>query len=121
MSTLEKQKIADLRKKLSIELCDNFMRRLNPLQSKETKLGALIAIRNFIKESRIDDPILLSCLVDTIVDQNKEVRNTVSSVIKDVIADKAILQEIRELLEIKLNESDSEIKKEITGLLKAIS
>lgn len=117
MTISEKQKIANLRKQLSVELCDNFIRRLNPSQTKGTKLGAIIAIRNFIKESKIDDPILLSCLVDTITDPDVEVRQLVNKVIKDVIADPAIHQEITELLEIKLKEVNNEIKKEISELL----
>lgn len=120
MAISEKQKITNLRKQLSIELCNNFLRRLNPAQTRETKLGAVIAIRNFIKESKIDDPILMSCLVDTIIDPDKEVRQTVIKVIKDIVSDKTVFKEIKELLEIKQQESSGEIKKEISELLQLL-
>jgi len=108
----EKQKITELRKKLSIELCENFTKRLNTQEKKEIKIGAIIAIRNFIKESKIDDPIIYSFLVDTITDPDKEVRDWVSKVIKEV---KNL--EILELLELKLKEKiNEEIKKEIMTL-----
>lgn len=95
----EKEELINLRKRLSIELCDNFTKRLNPLQKKEIKIGALIAIRNFIKNSKIDDPILYSFLVDTISDPDKDIRELVKEIIKEVEN-----PEITELLEIKLKE-----------------
>lgn len=113
-STNNKKEI-DQRKKLSIELCENFTRRLNPLQSKELKIGALIAIKNFIKETKINDDILLSFLVDAIVDTDSEIRELVSKIIKEVKSNQII-----ELLEIKLNEANSQIKEEIQDLLKAM-
>ncbi|GEM_PF-2747694 len=113
MQAITKKKETDQRKKLSIELCENFTRRLHPSQSKELKTGALIAIKNFIKETKIDDDILLSFLVDSITDPDKEIRKLVSSIIKEVVNN-----EIIELLEIKLNESNgSEIKEEIQKVL----
>ena len=116
MSTIkEKQTLTDTRKQLSIELCNNFIRRLNPNQSKEIKIGAIIAIRNFIKESKIDDPFLFSYLVDTMSDSDIEVRDTVTKVIKEVVN-----SEIIELLEIKIQEANSEIKTEIKNLLQAL-
>ena len=121
MPITEKEKATELRKKLSIELCDNFSHRLNPAQSKETKISAIIAIKNFIKESKFDDPILLSFLTDTIADHDKKVRNLVIKVIKDVAEEKLICQEITELLQIKLEEADNQIKNEINKLLKEIS
>ncbi|MBI3590266.1 MAG: HEAT repeat domain-containing protein [Candidatus Melainabacteria bacterium] len=108
----QKEKNIDIREKLSIDLCDNFIKRLNPAQSKETKIGALIAIRNFIKESKIDDPFLFSYLVDTIADPSKEIRNIVIKVIKEISN-----PEIIELLEIKKQEVSQEIKTEINNLL----
>ena len=110
----EKEKTIDTRKRLSIELCDNFTRRLNQAQSKEIKIGALIAVRNFIKESKIDDPILFSFLVDTISDPDKEIREWVFKIIKEVVN-----KEIVELLEIKLQEATSDIKNEIKALIKS--
>ena len=95
----EKEELINLRKRLSIELCDNFTKRLNPSQKKEIKIGALIAIRNFIKNSKIDDPILYSFLVDTISDPDKDIRELVKEIIKEVEN-----PEITELLEIKLKE-----------------
>ena len=106
------EKTADLRKKLSIELCNNFIKRLNPAQSREVKISAIIAIKNLIKESKINDPFLFSYLVDTMVDPDKEIRDLVSRVIKEVVN-----PEIIELLEIKLQEANDEIKKEISNLL----
>ena len=107
-----KQKTTDLRKRFSIEMCDNFTQRLDPSQSREIKLGALIAIRNFIKEARINDPILFSFLVDTIADPDKKVRDMVFKVVREVVN-----HEIVELIEIKLKELNGEFKKEIeTGL-----
>lgn len=109
----QEQKTNELRKKLSIELCNNFIKRLNQAQSKEVKIGAIIAIRNFIKNSKIDDPFLFSYLVDTIVDRDREVRSWVIRVIKEIVN-----PEIIELLEIKLKETNNkEIKKEILELL----
>ena len=87
----EKEIHSDLRKKLSIELCNNFVKRLNPMQDRETKLGALIAIKNLIKESHIYDPFLFSYLVDTMTDPDKEIRDMTKRVIKDVGIDPAIL------------------------------
>lgn len=107
----------DIRKRLSIELCNNFIKRLNLHQSKETKIGAIIAIKNFIKESQIDDPFLFSYLVDTILDPDKEVKHMVIKVIKDVSTVSGAKKEITELLEIKSQESNGEIKKEIAELL----
>ena len=113
----EKQDTIDLRKKLSIELCNNFVKRLDPLQDKETKLGALIAIKNLIKESHIYDPFLFSYLVDTLIDPDKEIRDMVIRVIKDVGVEPSVYPEIIELLEIKLQEANSETKNEINNLL----
>ena len=85
MSTTKiEEKIAEHRKKLSLEVCDNFVSRLNPAQSKEIKIGAIIAIRNFIKESHLDDPILLSFLIDTMSDPDKEVKEFVAKIIEEV-------------------------------------
>ncbi len=114
-TTKEKQAQTDIRKQLSIELCNNFIERLNPAQTKEIKIGAVIAIRNFIKESKFDDPFLFSYLVDTISDPDKEVREAVVKVIKEI---KNL--EIVELLEIKIQEANSELKTEIKNLLQAI-
>lgn len=98
-ATTERQKETDIRKQLSIDLCDNFTKRLNPAQKKETKIGAIIAIRNFVKESDVHDPILFSFLIDTICDPDKEVRELVVKVIKEIAN-----QEIIELLQIKSQE-----------------
>lgn len=116
MTTIsEKQKVTEFRKKLSIELCENFTKRLNPQEKKEVKIGAIIAIRNLIKESKINDPIIYSFLVDTIIDPDNEVRNWVSKVIKDVKN-----PEIIELLELKLKENinNEEVRREIRELIK---
>jgi len=113
METITQKKETDQRKKLSIELCENFTRMLHPSQTKELKIGGLIAIKNFIKETKINDDILLSFLVDSISDPDKEIRNLVSKIIKEVVNN-----EIIELLEIKLNEATSQIKEEIQNLLK---
>ena len=113
-TTTEKEKNIEIRKKLSIDLCDNFIKRLNTAQSKEIKIGALIAIRNFIKESKIDDPFLFSYLVDTIADPDKEIRNLVIKIIKEVSN-----PEIIELLEIKKQEISNEIKNEINNVLQS--
>ena len=115
MVITSEKKVDDLRKNLSIELCDNFIHRLNPEQTKEVKIGALIAIRNLIKESNIYDPFLYSYLVDTLTDLDKEVRKIVIKVIKEVSN-----SEIIELMEIKLQESKNEIKTEISNLLKSL-
>ena len=117
MTTIsEKQKIEEIRKRLSIEICDNFTKRLNPKQKNEIKMGALIAIRNFIKNSKIDDPILYSFLVDAITDNDKEIRDLVIKIIKEVV-NPAII----ELLEIKLNEiTTNKIKGEIKNLLREL-
>ena len=115
MSVTSEQKLNETRKKLSIELCDNFTTRLDPAQSNDIKLAAIIAIGNFIKESKIDDPILFSFLVDPIVDPDKEVRDLVIRIIKKVVN-----PDIVELLEIKLQELNGEIKTEIKNLLQAL-
>lgn len=110
----QEEKTQELRKRLSIELCDNFIKRLNPNQSYDIKVGALIAIKNLIKESQISDPFLFSYLVDTIADPDKNIRDIVSVIIKEVAN-----TEIIELLELKLNEiTNDEIKKGIASLLK---
>ena len=119
-ASLENQKITDVRKRLSIELCDNFTKRLNPAQNKETKIGALIAIKNFIKESKIDDPILLSFLADTISDPDNEVRTYVIKTIKEIANNGFIKKEAVELLEIKMKEVSDEIQEEIIDLLKIL-
>ena len=116
MTILSEEKLKEVRQKLSIELCDNFICRLNPAQKKETKTGALIAIRNLVKESHINDPIVFSFLVDTIVDPDKEIRNIVIKVIKEITN-----PEIIELLQIKLKEGNNEVKKEIMELLKSLT
>ncbi|MBI2996109.1 MAG: hypothetical protein HYY52_05320 [Candidatus Melainabacteria bacterium] len=110
----------DLRKRLSVELCDNFVHRLNPAQTKEIKIGALIAIKNLIKESKIYDSFLFNYLIDTIVDPDKLVREIVAKIIKDVVTNLDVYQEIIELLEIKTNETKGEVKLEIKKLLKAV-
>ncbi len=114
--TLDKNESLELRKKFSIDLCDNFIKRLKPYQSKETKLNAIIAIRNLIKESKISDPILYSCLVDSIADTDEDVIKLVIRVIQEVINDDVI-----ELLNIKLNELlDTKAKKEIVKILNSV-
>lgn len=112
----EKQKEIELRKKLSIELCDNFTKRLNPLQSKEIKIGAIIAIRNLIKEAKIDDPILISFLLDTITDPDREIKEIIIKVIKEIAN-----PQITKLLEHKLHELPDDVKNEIQELLNTIS
>ena len=113
----QNQKDFNFRQRLSIELCNNFIKRLNPLQSKETKIGAVIAIKNLIRQSKINDSFLFSYLVDTLTDPDKEVRNIVIKVIKEVAN-----TEIIELLEVKLNELNrSETKNEVKTLLKALN
>ena len=113
-TTSKKQMANDLRKILSIELCDNFTTRLHPDQKREIKLGAIIAIKNLIKESNINDPILYSFLVDSITDPDQTVQSKVLKVIKEVIN-----TEIAELLEIKLKELSGELKKEAKKLLRS--
>lgn len=115
MSLKKEEQTIDIRKRLSIEICNNFVKRLNPLQSKEIKIGALIAIKNLIKESNINDPFLYSYLVDTITDPEKETRNYVIKIIKEITN-----PEIVELLEMKVNDSSIEIKKEIKKLLQEL-
>lgn len=88
----------DVRKKISIELCENLVYRLTPGQKKEIKFGALIAIKNLIKESKINDPILENCLVDAITDE--EIKDMVTRIIKEVANPHII-----ELLEIKFEET----------------
>ncbi len=105
----------DLRKKISIELCQSFTQRLDPNQTACVKSGAVIALKNFIKKSKIEDPIIYSFLVDTIVDPEKEVRDLVIKVIKEVVN-----SEIIELLEIKQKEISGEMKAEIGNLLKVL-
>ena len=100
------------RKKISVELCENLIYRLSPSQTKETKLGALIGIKNLIKETKITDPILDSCLVDIITDEDKNIREMVKRIIKEVKN-----PHIVELLELKINEVDDTIKKDIKELL----
>ena len=107
-----KQKTTDLRKRFSIEMCDNFTQRLAPSQSREIKLGAIIAIRNFIKESHINDSILFNFLVDTIADPDKKVRDLVFKVVREIAN-----HEIVELIEIKLKELNGDFKKEVNKLL----
>ena len=100
------------RKKISIGLCENLIYRLNSSQLKETKLGALIGIKNLIKETKIADPILDNCLVDAITDKDKDIREMVKRIIKEVKN-----PHIVELLEIKMNEADDNIKKDIKELV----
>ena len=107
-----KQKATDLRKRFSIEMCDNFTQRLNLSQNREVKLGAIIAIRNFIKETHINDSILFNFLVDAIADPDKKVRDLVFKVVREVAN-----HEIVELIEIKLKELNGDFKTEVeTGL-----
>ena len=111
---LDKKESKELRKKLSIELCDTFILRLKPYQAKKTKIGALIAIKNFIKESNLNDQIIYSCLVDSVLDEDKEITDMVLKILKEVIN-----SDLEELLEMKLSEvKDSKIKAEIKKLLK---
>lgn len=120
--TLDKKESIELRKKLSLDICDNFIRRLKPYQSKETKLGALIAIRNLIKESKISDPILHSFLIDSITDSNPEIVNMVITITKEVIEDPIVKSDIIELLNLKFKEAIStKIKKDIEKLLEQVS
>lgn len=105
---------------LSIELCENFRKRLDLNQKKEIKICALIAIRNLIKNTKINDPIIYSFLIDTIADPDKEIREWVMKIIKDITRSKELLKEIKELLEIKLHEVSNEAKIRITSLLRNI-
>lgn len=103
----------ETRKKISIELCENLVYRLNPKQKKETKIGALIAIKNLIKESKINDPILDSCLIDAITDEDKDIRELIKKIIYEVKSPHII-----ELLELKLRDANETLKKEIKAILK---
>ena len=89
-------------------MCDNFTQRLASSQNREVKLGAIIAIRNFIKEAHINDSILFNFLVDTIADSDKKVRDLVFKVVREVAN-----HEIIELIEIKLKELNGEFKKDV--------
>ena len=100
---------------LSIEVCENFTIRLNPNQKRKIKLGALIAIRNFITESEIKDPILYNFLTDTISDPDERVKNLAFKIIKEVSN-----PEITKILEEKQIEAQGELKKEIANLLKFV-
>lgn len=111
-TTLKKQEPKELRKKFSIELCQSFISRLDPSQSQDIKINAIIAIKNYINESKIADPILYSFLVDSIVDPDKKIRDFVIRVIKEVAN-----PEIIELLEIKEKEINGEFKEEIRKIL----
>ena len=115
MVITQEEKIIETRKSLSIELCNNFIKRLHPEQKKEIKISAIIAIKNLIKESEVDDTILINCLVDTITDPNKEVRRWVIRTIKEVANPL-----ITELLQSKLLEKEikKEIKNDINAALK---
>lgn len=105
---------------LSIELCENFRKRLDPNQKKEIKIGALIAVRNLIKNTKVNDSIIYSFLIDTIADPDKEIREWVIKIIKDITRSKELLKEIKELLEIKLYEVNNEAKPRIINLLRNI-
>ena len=105
----------NLNNNLSIEVCENFTVRLNPNQKREIKFGALIAIRNFIKESKIEDPILYNFLTDTISDPDETVKDFAFKIIGEVSN-----QEITKILEDKQTEAKGELKKEITNLLKFV-
>ena len=110
-----KEEEINSKKNLSIEVCDNLTTRLHPSQKREIKLGALIAIRNFIKESRIEDPILYNFLIDTIADPDKKVKDFVLKIIKEVSN-----QEMYQILHEKQIELSGELRKEVTNLLKSI-
>lgn len=119
---LDKKESIELRKKLSLDICDNFIRRLKSYQSKETKLGALIAIRNLIKESKISDPILHSFLIDSITDPNSEIVTMVITITKEIIVDPLVKTDIIELLNLKSKEAIStKVKKDIEKLLEQIN
>ena len=101
---------------LSIEFCDNFVRRLNPEQSLETKMLAVLALRNLIKNTGIRNSILYNFLVDSISSKEKELRIFVEKTIKEIANN-----EIIELLNMKLNEvNDKQIKAEIKQLIKKL-
>ena len=93
-------------------MCDNFTQRLDPSQSRKIKLGAVIAIRNFIKEAHINDSILFSFLVDSIADPDEKVRDLVFKIVREIAN-----HEIVELIEIKLKELNGDFKKEVNKLL----
>ena len=102
----------EIRKKISIELCEDLTKRLNHSEKKEIKIGALIAIKNLILETKIEDPILDNCLADTITDNDPQVRHFVLRVIKE-----AKISHVLELLKIKYNELSPDIKLEISNLI----
>lgn len=119
--TLDKKESIELRKKLSLDICDNFIRRLKPYQSRETKLGALIAIRNLVKESKISDPILHSFLIDSITDADSEIVDMVNTITKEIIEDPIVKTDIIELLNLKSKEVGStKIKKDVEKLLEQV-
>lgn len=104
-----------IREKISIELCENFISRLKQEESPEIKLSALIALKNLIKYSQISDPILENCLIDTLTDQDKEIRKFTKDVIRDICSPNII-----ELLELKLTETSGDIKVELSNFFKEL-
>lgn len=109
-----KTKTKDFREEISIEFCQDLIYRLKFNQSQTTKLGALIAIKNLVQETKVEDQIIFSTLVDALADPDKKIRELASKIIKE-IKNSAIV----ELLETKKNEVSKDIEKEITTLLKS--
>ena len=82
--TISEQKKEDVRKQISIELCENLIYRLHPAQKKETKIGALIALKNLIKETKINDPLIYNPLIDATRDPDNEIKTLATKIIEEI-------------------------------------
>jgi len=73
-------------------------------------------IKNLIKETKINDPIIYNFLIDTIIDPDKEIRSLVKKIILEIAC-----KEINDLLVLKSQElNENEVKQDIKDVLRQL-
>lgn len=97
---------------LTIEFYESLTNRLDHEQNINVKLGALIAVKNLILYTQLHDHILYGLLIDSISDPEKEVQELAIKIINKVFN-----PEVKELLYIKLIESNESTHEIITQIL----
>lgn len=107
---------------LSIDFIDGLLQKLNPAENVKIKKATLLAIKNYIVNSNIDDPLLANCLMDNLTGQDKETLEYYSKIILEILSKLDKKKSITyQLIIERLRELDSkETKKYFDNMLKTL-